>query len=162
MIDVPPSPFPDPSQPEPSRAEVITALFASMVVQNAQMALMSLGKMPHPETGQRFHDPESARMFYDQLDMLDVKTRGNRNPKEEALLSQSLSAVRKAYTEVVGPLPEPESIPPSQPSASLPAAAVSAPSPALAATTPEPAPAPATPPTPEPQPESRKRYTKTY
>lgn len=160
MIDAPPSQFPDPSQPEPSRAEVITALFASMVVQNAQMALMSLGKMPHPETGQRFHDPESARMFYDQLDMLDVKTSGNRNAKEEALLSQSLAAVRKAYTEVVGPLPEPEPIPPSQSAPAL--TAVPAPSPTPAAAALEEAPAPAAPPTPEPQPESRKRYTKTY
>ena len=121
---------------------------------------MSLGKMPHPETGQRFHDPESARMFYDQLDMLDVKTSGNRNAKEEALLSQSLAAVRKAYTEVVGPLPEPEPIPPSQSAPAL--TAVPAPSPTPAAAALEEAPAPAAPPTPEPQPESRKRYTKTY
>ncbi len=153
MIDVPPSQFPDPSQPEPSRAEVITALFASTVVQNAQMALMSLGKMPHPETGQRFHDPDSARMFYDQLDMLDVKTRGNRNEKEETLLRQSIGAVRKAYTEVVGPLPEPDPV------------TSETPAPAPEATTPPPpapAPSPVAPQAPAAQPESRKRYTKTY
>ena len=158
MIDVPPSQFPDPSQPEPSRAEVITALFASMVVQNAQMALMSLGKMPHPETGQRFHDPDSARMFYDQLDMLDVKTRGNRNEKEETLLRQSLGAVRKAYTEVVGPLPEPEPVTSETP-------ALPSPPPAPEAITPPPpapAPTPVAPPAPTAPPESRKRYTKTY
>ena len=35
-----------------SRDEHMASLFASMVMQQAQMALMLLGQMPHPETGE--------------------------------------------------------------------------------------------------------------
>lgn len=88
-----------------SREEIISALFANMVMQQTNMALMFLGRVPHPETGQQVLDLETARMFIDQLEMLETKTRGNLDKREEGLLKQSLTAVRMAFVEAVGQQP---------------------------------------------------------
>ena len=69
-----------------------------------------------------------------------------------------LGAVRKAYTEVVGPLPEPEPITSETPLLPSPAPAPEA----ITPPPPAPVPSPVAPPTPAAPPESRKRYTKTY
>jgi hypothetical protein len=82
-----------------SREEVQSALFAQLVMQQSSMAMMLMGKTPHPETGQTFYDLESARMFIEQLEMLQSKTRGNLNKAEEAMFNQTLMAVRMAFVE---------------------------------------------------------------
>ena len=84
-----------------SGEETMSSLFAGMVVQQTNMALMLLGRMPHPETGQTMQDIESAKMFIDQLEMLEVKTRGNLDKQEDKLLKQSLTALRLAFVEAV-------------------------------------------------------------
>jgi hypothetical protein len=84
-----------------SREEIVSALFANMVIQQTNMALMFLGQMPHPETGERIQDVEAARMFIDQLEMLEIKTKGNLDKREEGLLKQSLTALRMAFVDVV-------------------------------------------------------------
>ena len=93
------------SGPDPlggvSRAEMMSGLFANMVLQQTSMTLMLLGKAPHPESGKTLHDPEAARMFIDQLEMLEVKTKGNLTPEEVGLLKQSLMTVRMAFVEAV-------------------------------------------------------------
>lgn len=82
-----------------SREDLMAALFGNMVLQQTNMALMFLGKVPHPESGERVHDLEMAQMFIDQLEMLEAKTRNNLSKQEEALLKQSLMAVRMAFVE---------------------------------------------------------------
>src|SRR5437660_4940341 len=77
-----------------SGEETMSSLFAGMVVQQTNMALMLLGRMPHPETGRTMQDIESAKMFIDQLEMLEVKNRGNLEKKEDKLLKQSLTSLR--------------------------------------------------------------------
>jgi hypothetical protein len=88
------------------RDDVQSALFANMVLQQSQMALMFLGKVPHPESGQPVTDLDAARMFIDQLEMLEVKTKGNLSKDEEGLLRQTLAAVRFAFVEAVEKVPE--------------------------------------------------------
>src|SRR3954469_25789952 len=110
-----------------NRTEMMAALFAHMVMQQTNMAMMLLGKMPHPETGQTFHDIDSARLFIDQLEMLEVKTKGNLSKQEEGLLRQSLMNLRLAFVEAVDKAPEeqkapsaaeqPKSASPSEPAA---------------------------------------------
>jgi len=78
-----------------------SALFASMVMQNTNMALIFLGQAPHPQTGQTAQDLEHATYFIDQLEMLAVKTKGNLDKQEEALLKQSLTHLRMAFVEAV-------------------------------------------------------------
>jgi len=84
-----------------SREEILSALFANMVIQQTNMAMMLMGKAAHPETGQFYHDVDGARMFIDQLEMLEAKTRGNLNKQEEGLLKQALAALHMAFVEAV-------------------------------------------------------------
>ena len=84
-------------QPQGSPQEMTTALFLNMVVQQTNMALMFLGQVPHPESGQRLRDLNAARMFIDQLEMIEVKTKGNLDKREEGLLKQSLTALSICY-----------------------------------------------------------------
>ncbi len=76
-----------------------SALFAQLVLQQSNMALMLLGKVAHPETGKTVRDLEAARLFIDQLEMLESKTRGNLNKEESNLLKQSLMTLRLAFVE---------------------------------------------------------------
>lgn len=97
---IPNNPSPD-SHATASREEIMAAHFASMVMQTAQMAVMLLGQMPHPETGETVTDLEGAKMFIDQLEMLEVKTKGNLSKDEEELLKQSLVGTRMAFVDAI-------------------------------------------------------------
>src|SRR5688500_2049589 len=84
-----------------SKEEIMSALFANLVIQQTNMAMMMMGKMAHPETGQAYKDLESAKLFIDQLEMLEFKTKGNLEKREQHLLNQSLTAVRLAFVEAM-------------------------------------------------------------
>lgn len=84
-----------------SRAEMMSALFAQLVMQQANMAMLLLGKVPNPQTGETIRDIEAARLFIDQLEMLQEKTRGNLSKEEEQLLKQSLMSLHMAFVEAV-------------------------------------------------------------
>jgi hypothetical protein len=81
--------------------ENVSALFLNLVLSQSSMALMLLGKSPNPQTGETVRDLEAARMLIDQLEMLQVKTRGNLTPDEDALLKQSLTTLRLSFVEAV-------------------------------------------------------------
>lgn len=146
----------DPYVPEPepvsgSPEEMRSALFAHMVIQQSSMAMMLLGHTPHPETGKLLCDLEAARLFIDQLEMLEFKTRGNLSHEEAALLKQSLMSLRMAFVEAVdSPASQTES-PPSHDSP--PSGAAPAPEPTAAKA------ASAAAPTED---ASRKKFTKKY
>lgn len=78
-----------------------SALFTQMVVQQSSLAMMLLGRTPHPETGQPVRDLDAAKLFIDQLEMLEAKTKGNLDAQETALLKQSLMTLRLAFVEAV-------------------------------------------------------------
>ena len=90
-----------------SREEMMSALFAQLVVQQSNMALLLMGKVPHPQTGETVRDVEAARLFIDQLEMLEAKTKGNLTKEEDQLLKQSLMSLRMAFVQAVES-PEPE------------------------------------------------------
>jgi hypothetical protein len=140
-----------PSDPEElSRDEINSAIFVQMVVQQANLALMLLGRVPHPQTGRTEVDVEAARSFIDQLEMLEAKTKGNLNPQEAAFLKDTLMSVRMAFVEAV----------------EAPAAPAETPSPAAPEKTQAPeAEKAAKPPeggAPAPEGESRKKFAKKY
>jgi Domain of unknown function (DUF1844) len=86
---------------EPTRDEMMSALFAHLVMQQSNMAMMLMGKTPHPETGKTIQDLESAKLFIDLLEMLEAKTKGNLSKEEQSLLKQSLMTVRMGFVEAV-------------------------------------------------------------
>jgi hypothetical protein len=71
--------------------------FTMLVNAMAQPALLFLGEIPHPSTGQKNVDLEQARIQIDMLDLLRVKCRGNLTPPEEGLLERVLYELRMLY-----------------------------------------------------------------
>jgi hypothetical protein len=98
-------------------ADVMSALFANLVIQQANMALMFLGKVTHPETGRTLLDLDSAQLVIDQLEMLRVKTKGNLDKQETALLQDSLMNLRLAFVEAAEAPERPATPAQSSPSA---------------------------------------------
>ena len=139
-------------RPPANREEMLAALFANMVIQQTNMAMMLLGKVAHPETGEFMRDVESAQMFIDQLEMIEAKTKGNLSKQEDALLKQALGALRMAFVEAVN---EPE----GQGKVAAEPSAPAVPSEAPAAAKSEQAATPDAPAAPE---ESRKKFSKKY
>ena len=125
--------LPEDNPSNASREEILSALFANMVLQQTNLALMLLGKVPNPETGQPMQDLDAAKMFIDQLEMLEAKTKGNLDKSEEKLLGQSLTSLRFAFVEAIeasaktGPSPS-EPIRPAPASAGPTTAGANAPS----------------------------------
>ena len=58
-----------------SREQMMSAMFAHLVMQHTNMALIFLGLTPNPQTGQTAQDLDHARFFIDQLEMLELKTK---------------------------------------------------------------------------------------
>jgi hypothetical protein len=71
--------------------------FTMLINAMAQPALLYLGEIPHPATGQPTLDLEGARIQIDMLDLLRVKCRGNLTPQEDHLLESVLYQLRMRY-----------------------------------------------------------------
>ena len=128
--------------------------FIEFVMMQAQNAALFLGQIPNPQTGKGEVNLELAKMFIDQLGMIQEKTRGNLTNEETAVLRNTLSNLQMAFVEVSqqsggeSHAASPQPAPPEPPSEQ---SATSAPS--------EPSGAPAT---PQADTESRKKFTKSY
>jgi len=126
--------------------------FIEFVMMHAQNAALFLGQIPNPKTGEGEVNLEMAKMFIDQLAMIQEKTRGNLSNEESTVLRNALSNLQMAYVEVARETPKgaeqpaqpaPEQKPVEQPSTSKPA-----PSAPISST--------------EPEAESKKKFTKSY
>lgn len=134
----------------------MTQRFIEFVMMQAQNAALFLGQIPNPQTGQGEVNLEVARMFIDQLAMIQEKTRGNLSSEEQAVLRNTLSNLQMVFVEVSqsggGRAAAPAAAPP-QPNetqsseSSAPAAAAAAPD---------------SPPPAASEAESRKKFTKSY
>src|ERR1041385_1683557 len=121
--------------------------FIEFVMMQAQNAALFLGQIPNPQTGKGEVNLELAKMFIDQLGMIQEKTRGNLTKEEEAVLKNTLSNLQMAFVEVSKEMREGKTEPAAEPKAE----------------TPEPAPEKSeTPATPPAEGESRKKFTKSY
>ena len=82
--------------------QIHSMLFQQLVAGHSQMALMLMGRLENPHTG-TFEpvQPEGAKVFIDQLEMLQAKTRGNLSPEESEALTRALGAVHTAFTEIL-------------------------------------------------------------
>ena len=127
--------------------------FIEFVMMQAQNAALFLGQIPNPQTGKGEVNLELAKMFIDQLGMIQDKTRGNLTNEETTVLRNALSNLQMAFVEVSRQVREgttesaaPEPPETETPEPSVPAAAEKA--------------APAV--TPESESESRKKFSKSY
>ena len=122
----------------------LTQRFIEFVMMQAQNAALFLGQIPNPQTGQGEVNLELAKMFIDQLAMIQEKTRGNLSNEEATVLRNTLANLQMAFVEV------------SQNKGAPPPAATAEPSTASPPAQQE----TATPSTSES--ESRKKFTKSY
>src|SRR3954471_21272155 len=74
--------------------------FIEFVMMQAQNAALFLGQIPNPQTGKGEVNLELAKMFIDQLGMIQEKTRGNLTSEETAVLRNTLSNLHIAFVEV--------------------------------------------------------------
>jgi hypothetical protein len=142
--------------------------FIEFVVMHAQNAALFLGQIPNPKTGQGEVNLDLARMFIDQLAMIQEKTRGNLTSEEAKVLSNALSNLQIAYVEVSRELGTARTEP-ARPSEAVPEAAAQdeapegEPPPVTAEQGATPNPEPSGPvASTEPETESRKKFTKSY
>jgi hypothetical protein len=135
--------------------------FIEFVIMHAQNAALFLGQIPNPKTGEAEINLDLARMFIDQLAMIQEKTRGNLTSEEAKVLSNALSNLQMAYVEVSR---EPgRARPPGASEATAPPAAREAAAPQAAEQPPTGTPESSAPMTStEPDTESRKKFTKSY
>src|ERR1043165_6276306 len=123
--------------------------FIEFVMMQAQNAALFLGQIPNPQTGKGEVNLELAKMFIDQLGMIQEKTRGNLTNEEGAVLKNTLANLQMAFVEVSKEMrkgkPEPAPEPAQTPESKQPAAEPSEPAA-----------------TPQSESESRKKFTKSY
>ncbi len=74
--------------------------FIEFVMMQAQNAALFLGQIPNPQSGKAEVNLEVAKMFIDQLAMIQEKTRGNLSNEESAVLRNALANLQLAYVEV--------------------------------------------------------------
>jgi hypothetical protein len=136
----------------------MTQRFIEFVMMHAQNAALFLGQIPNPKTGEPETNLDLARMFIDQLEMIQEKTRGNLTNEETMVLRNTLSNLQIAYVEASGTArpagapettakPETPQAAPSEP-AEQPSSVAAEQPPPIAST--------------EPESESRKKFTKSY
>ena len=137
----------------------LTQRFIEFVVMHAQNAALFLGQIPNPKTGEAEINLDLARMFIDQLAMIQEKTRGNLTTEEAKVLSNALSNLQMAYVEASGGV-RPQG---AQETAAKGDASEVGPPPGAAEQEATPMPEPSAPVTStEPETESRKKFTKSY
>src|SRR5882724_9617993 len=78
----------------------MTQRFIEFVMMHAQNAALFLGQIPNPRTGETEINLDLARMFIDQLEMIQEKTRGNLTNEETTVLRNAVSNLQMAYVEV--------------------------------------------------------------
>jgi len=76
-------------------------LFMQLVMQNQQIAIMSMGKLKHPVTDKIERNLELAKVSIDTLDMLKVKTKGNLSEYEGKFLDEVIRELKLNYIEEV-------------------------------------------------------------
>ncbi len=78
----------------------VSQRFVEFVMMHAQNAALFLGQIPNPQTGQGEVNLELAKMFIDQLGMIQEKTRGNLTNEEATVLRNALANLQMAFVEV--------------------------------------------------------------
>lgn len=136
-----------------TNAGEMTQRFIEFVLMQAQNAALFLGQIPNPQTGKGEVNLEVAKMFIDQLAMIQEKTRGNLTNEESTVLRNALSNLQMAYVEVAREAPKGAAQP--QPEQPAPEQKPSSPPPASSETAPPIA-------STESESESKKKFTKSY
>jgi parvulin-like peptidyl-prolyl isomerase len=83
-------------------------LFMQLILQNQQLAMMSMGKLKNPVSDKIERNLEFAKMSIDTLDMLAAKTKGNLSEYEEKFLTEVIKDLKLNYVDEVSKESKPE------------------------------------------------------
>lgn len=86
----------------PSHPPLPPPTLATHLSQLITEAVVALGEVEHPVTKKRMQDLDLARYLIDTLDMLKVKTEGNRDGEEDRMLEGALYNLRMRYVDIEG------------------------------------------------------------
>ncbi|MCA9322312.1 MAG: DUF1844 domain-containing protein [Planctomycetes bacterium] len=75
------------------------ASFLTIVYTMAAQAMIALGEIPNPITGETKFDPRQAKWHLDSIKILRDKTRGNLDDSEEQALLNALGEVSMKYAD---------------------------------------------------------------
>jgi hypothetical protein len=131
--------------------------FVQFVMMQSQNIYYLLGKIPSPDGRAVPPNLEGAKIFIDQLEMVQEKTRNNLSTQETSIIEDALKNVRLAFVEASGGTPAS-----MMPKSTLPDFPMEEelddlePAPAEKAKAVESAPAPV------PESENKKKFTKSY
>jgi len=79
--------------------------FVQFVMMQTQNIFYVLGRIPSPDGRPIPPNLEAAKIFIDQLEMIQEKTRNNLSTQESSILDDALKNVRLAFVEVSGGTP---------------------------------------------------------
>ena len=85
-----------------SDADVTENPFVHFVTRLGLQALLALGVIENPVTGERRKDLDQARLVHADLTMLREKTRGNLSPEELAKLDEVLEGLAAQLESATG------------------------------------------------------------
>ena len=91
----------------PARADANkpNPLFGGLVESLASQALMYMGAMRDPMTGQAHQDIQQSQTMIDMLAMIEEKTKGNLAKEEADMIKQVLDEVRMHFVRLTTPPP---------------------------------------------------------
>ncbi len=87
-------------QPDVDPKSLPPASLATLMSMLSTQAMVALGVLPDPSTGQATPRPNLARHFIDLLGVLEEKTAGNRDENETKMFSTTLHELRMTYVEL--------------------------------------------------------------
>lgn len=88
------------SNQDHERAPLPPVEFSGLILSLSHAAMMHLGQIPDPNTGQANMDRDLARHTIDTIGMLKEKTNGNLTPDEQRLIDHALTELRLGYVRL--------------------------------------------------------------
>jgi Domain of unknown function (DUF1844) len=85
--------------PDAGDATMPPASFELLLTMLATEALVAMGQVPHPTTGQASVERNQAKYLIDLVEVLRTKTKGNLSPSEQQLTDSLLHQLRLAFVE---------------------------------------------------------------
>lgn len=101
----PPPPAGAPAGAGPKADVRPNPMFGGLVESLASQALLYMGAVRDPMTGQTHQDLHQAQTMIEMLGMLEEKTRGNLAKEESEMLKQVLDEVRMHFVRITTPPP---------------------------------------------------------
>ena len=94
-----------PASGDPAMPQMPPASFEMLVTTLATEAMVALGQFPNPASQEISLSLDHASYAIDMLAMLEEKTKGNRTPEEDTMMTELLHQLRMMFVQVQQQMP---------------------------------------------------------